>query len=669
MVSEREVVALLNRADWTRLTLSGTVRGSEPVIDTFVAVRSDEPPSGPWQRDDDEPSPPPPSWFFGPNGPPPWLSEVQEEAWGARRGRDPGPSWTFEPGSGDTACTLSVAPGRRFRVENADGAWAVGSDGERLWHWFRDRPAGTSVSFGFNGSDRPRTPYRALLAPSWLLAGYSLVLDGEVTVAERAGVRVRGTLRTVATPTTRMGGRLGRAAGAGGLFAPIPRWMRGIAYQDQVEAVVDTELGILLRCARWSGDGPPPVTEFLSLDVTGPTDASVFTAPAGCTFGGDQGSRTRGPGGRPEAGAAGPSLGDALGDALETAGKEAVKTVAGLVAGGLGALIRYTPRRQRIDPFARATTEAADPEAGMPTDEPAPDGPGDTGTSAARNDARASAPRNEAPPDEVLHLVYRSGLAAPRFSATLHEWFDLGAVLAAVPRSARGAGFGGVGFLVDAVRDAAQEVAADSGHGMSKVRMGGWNEYRIDLVRPAADAAAPGSGNRKNDQALTIASDGTRQWQVYADRVVTGPAAPPPGDLSDLVDASWLLGADLELSGGTEVWLGTRRAYRITARYRDGAQPGTGWWEQLFFPAVAVVDAETGLVLRLTRFKGGRPALRQELRDVTAPGADAGFGFAPPAGLPVRDAGAEPQGRDEDRPGTWGWSRDSPAYWFWNPPA
>ena len=81
------------------------------------------------------------------------------------------------------------------------------------------------------------------------------------------------------------------------------------------------------------------------------------------------------------------------------------------------------------------------------------------------------------------------------------------------------------------------------------------------------------------------------------------------------------------------------------------------------------VDAETGLVLRLTRFKGGRPALRQELRDVTALAAGADFGFTPPAGLPVRDAGAEPQGRDEDRPGTWGWSRDSPAYWHWNPPA
>jgi hypothetical protein len=45
MVSEREVVALLHRADWTRLTLSGTVTGAEPVVDVVISVRSDEPPA------------------------------------------------------------------------------------------------------------------------------------------------------------------------------------------------------------------------------------------------------------------------------------------------------------------------------------------------------------------------------------------------------------------------------------------------------------------------------------------------------------------------------------------------------------------------------------------------------------------------------------------------
>jgi hypothetical protein len=61
MVSEREIVGLLYRADWTTLTLSGTVTGAERVVDTAFMLQSDEPPGGAWQRDDDEdPGRPPP---------------------------------------------------------------------------------------------------------------------------------------------------------------------------------------------------------------------------------------------------------------------------------------------------------------------------------------------------------------------------------------------------------------------------------------------------------------------------------------------------------------------------------------------------------------------------------------------------------------------------------
>jgi hypothetical protein len=606
MVSDRELVGLLYRADWTKLTLSGTVRApTQPVIDTIVTVRSDEPLSWPWQRQAGPPAPP-------------WLSEAEEEAWGARRGRASGPSWYFLAGSKDAECTLSVAPGRRFRAEHPNGAWAAGSDGERLWYWFRDRPAGDFARF----DDRPGPPYRALLAPSWLLTGYSLVLDGEVTVAGRSGVRVSGTLRAVAARTPQIVGELG----AGGLSAPIPRWITA-DQGDEVEAVVDAELGILLRCSQRSGDGLSQLTEFSSIDVAGAAGASAFSAPPGSVFGGGKGSRTRGPRGRPADGA-GTTLGDAFGEALRTAGKEAAKTAAGMAAGGLGALIRYAPRRQRVHPFARATAEAADPEAEMPADEPAPGGPDD-----------AAAP---ALPDEVLHLVYRSGLAAPPFSATQHQWFDFGAALAAVPRSARDRGFGGVGFLVDTVmRDLAHEAAGGVNHEVSTVRMGSWKEYLISVIRSVADAAATRSGRGDRNQLLKIASDGAQQWQVFADRVVTGDAAPPPGDLADLVDASWLLYRGLDLSGGDEVWLGGRRGYRIVARYREETLSGsTGWLEQLFFPAVAVVDAETGLVLRLTRFRGGRAAARRELRDVAPLEHDAEFGFTPPDGLPVRDSRA-----------------------------
>lgn len=145
--------------------------------------------------------------------------------------------------------------------------------------------------------------------------------------------------------------------------------------------------------------------------------------------------------------------------------------------------------------------------------------------------------------------------------------------------------------------------------------MGGWTEYRIDIVRTAAGTAFFNPGRDKKqafataNQPLTIASDGTRVWQVFPERVITGPAAPPPGDLAALVDASWLLDRDLELSGGTEVWA------------------------------------------------DGRPAMRQELRDFTALAAGTDFGFTPPAGLPVIDAESR-QGESEE--GTWTWSWDPP---------
>jgi hypothetical protein len=488
-----------------------------------------------------------------------------------------------------------------------------------MWHWDADRAA-MSILFGLAESpDRPRPPYPTLLAPSWLLTEYSLVLAGELTVCGRAGVRVIGTPRPVTRRPTQFGGRFGGKAG-GGLFAPPARWLY-LDPADEVDAVVDAELGILLRCSKRSGDDMPAVTEFTSLDVGSPADPSLFSAPAGSMFGGKR-SDTRRPGDRPAGGTTGNSLGDALGEALGAAGREAAKTVAGMAAGGVGALIKYAPRG-RVDPFAQAAAEAADPEAAMPADEEPPEDPagGSAGTL----------------PDEVVYQVYRGGIATPSLRATLHQWADLDPVLSAVPPSARASGFGGVGFLVDAVRDLTREEVSGAHHAIITVAMGGWNEYRIDVVRSLWDAKPLLRRGRVKDAARTIASDGVRQWRVFSDEVIAGPASAPPSDLADLVDASWLLDRDIELSGGTEVWAGGRRAYRIVARYRDVARLGMGWWQRLFFPAVAVVDAETGLVLRLTRFRDGRPTLRQELRDVAPLEPGAGFGFTPPDGVPVVD--------------------------------
>ena len=94
------------------------------------------------------------------------------------------------------------------------------------------------------------------------------------------------------------------------------------------------------------------MTEFLDLEVGGAVDPSVFSPDAGSFFG--DGSAGEGGSGR---------------SPLEDVGLEALKMVAGLAAGGLGAAIKYTPKRQ-ADPFAAATAE--DPDDAMPDDEPLP---------------------------------------------------------------------------------------------------------------------------------------------------------------------------------------------------------------------------------------------------------------------------------------------------------
>ena len=96
--------------------------------------------------------------------------------------------------------------------------------------------------------------------------------------------------------------------------------------------------------------------------------------------------------------------------------------------------------------------------------------------------------------DEVLDLLYRGGLDPVPFTGTLHDWTDgdvvAGALLHAVPESARRAGFGGVGFLVDTVL-ADERAAGHTAHAVYRVRVGGWDRYRVDRVHrvPSAGGA------------------------------------------------------------------------------------------------------------------------------------------------------------------------------------
>ncbi len=181
-----------------------------------------------------------------------------------------------------------------------------------------------------------------------------------------------------------------------------------------------------------------------------------------------------------------------------------------------------------------------------------------------------------------------------------------------MPAAARRTGFGGLGLLVDAVSE-----RPSVSHLVSALRFGGPGIYQVD------HAVEPRRGPK------TVACDGQRRWQVYRDKVTVGPAAAPPGDIGDLADPSWLLGC--RLSGGAEVLADGRRAFRISVARGDAK-----WSPAMMFPtAVAVVDAELGVLLRLTSYIGGRTVRRYELRDIAVGPGD--FRVDIPVDLPVSE--------------------------------
>jgi hypothetical protein len=335
--------------------------------------------------------------------------------------------------------------------------------------------------------------------------------------------------------------------------------------------IVDAELGILLRVA-WLADGAEPeVTELASLDLDPVIDPALFRPPPGSL------------------------IAEGAGDALSAGGASwtALKTVAGVAAGGLGAWIRYVPSTRK-----RTAEEADDNEGPISPDGPAPE---------RLPDGRPVGPPVSGP---VLQLLHDS--TTSEFSATVHEWTDFGAMLSQVPPGARRAGFGGLGLLVDSISERPATT-----HQISTLLLAGPDRYRIDYTRD--DGRSP----------VMMACDGQRCWQVYRDRVTTGPAAPLPSGIAEMLDPSWLLGC--RLSGGASVLVGDRQAYRVNV-----TRGGAGWplaWPLIFPAAVALVDTETGIVLRLTSYIGEQPVRRCELRDTTAAPGD--FTIDIPPGLPV----------------------------------
>jgi len=325
------------------------------------------------------------------------------------------------------------------------------------------------------------------------------------------------------------------------------RWRQPM---DRVEVIVDAELGILLRHEEIFEGKPLSLTELVSVSFNpaGAGDDAQFQPPSGWEAA-EKNAKLTPPDGH---------------------GWELAKLATGLTAGGLGALIKSSPS----DPFGQATRE--EPEAAMPQDEPVP--PGASPVS-----------------DEVLHLLHvGEDRQAAGIEATLHHWHDFAALLSRVPDRVRRAGFGGIGSVVDAAG-----LRIPTAHTVSRLRIAGPDRYRIDSVFSAG-----------KDHVNATICDGERCWKIYDDEVKVGPAAPPPSEIANLLDPSWLL--ESRLTGGTETVIEGRRGYRLAVASDDPRRMA------MFSPDEVVVDAELGFLLCWISHLGPRAVTRYELRDLTA---------------------------------------------------
>jgi hypothetical protein len=282
-----------------------------------------------------------------------------------------------------------------------------------------------------------------------------------------------------------------------------------------------------------------------------------------------------------------------------------VKTAAGLGAGLLAGVIRRAGQR----------TPSAGPG------ETIPRGEGEESWARLAADAPAA-------DDDLVYRLHRAGQATPAFTAEYHQWLDP-AVLAKMTRP----GPGGLLSLAEAIGE-----IASVEHRISRIQVVAHDRYRIDHL------SGYGHG-----MPLAIACDGQRRWREYADHVTVGPAATLPDDLARLIDPRWLLTG--QLSGGEQVTVSGRTAFRIRQADRAGdptapAAPGVP------SRAVAVLDADLGILLSLARYPAvpplrrqeaaAGPLTRQELREITPAGKTDVPDFdadVPPGVRVVEDAG------------------------------
>jgi outer membrane lipoprotein-sorting protein len=229
-----EVIGLLHRADWTRLSLSAEVRFEQ---DGDLARRREAAVRAETRR----------RMGFRPGSP--GMPVPEREPEGERGGYH---RWR---------AALLIAPGRRYRLEyeGDHGGCADGSDGEQAWTL---RPPDPPPLPPRDLENAPGLPVPALFRPAGLLSGFALDVGGPVTACGREAIAV------TAVP------RHGAVGSVTSLRPPAC---------DRAELIVDAETGILLRREETFQGQLLSLFELTTVTMSPPEadDPARFAPPAG----------------------------------------------------------------------------------------------------------------------------------------------------------------------------------------------------------------------------------------------------------------------------------------------------------------------------------------------------------------------------------------------------
>jgi hypothetical protein len=512
----------------------------------------------------------------------------------------PDPDPGQEPPVTENTYQVLLAPGGKYRVSHVRDGQVVyeGCDGVTGWFISPGSPGAAGrpgLAQVFRHDAAPWPGLDDLQFPARLLSRFSLELTGTAAAGGRPVCRLTGRARPFSG--------YGQGAPDGSPAA-------------EVRLLVDAGTGLLLSYEELA-DGQPvhrTVVSDLRLDPAEAEDAARFQPPPGID------APPRPPFG-PQA-------------AMPGLTGDVVRGAAGAAAAAMGFAIRHWPGSAA----APGGTAAGGPAPGDPAPGTAAGGraPGNSWTGPRR--AGPLDPGHLDPvSDDMINLLHRTGRPAPHFTAEVREWDSgrLATVAISRMRGALPAALDGV-LGPDAFWDAI-ETRDNSTARVSRLRLAGPGRYRIDRLA-GGEPSSP----------KTVGCDGERSWQVHGSRVGARPARPLSREFACLADPAWLLGA-LRLWAGGESTVGGRRGFLVAGRPAgDGQQsdPEYFWPGSAADQVEAVVDAELAVILRLTGFLAGEPAICYELSNLSTVVPDAGAFDVPPGARtgPLASHGITPAG-------------------------